>query len=31
LGVDFLDPTLLDLLHELYREDYDNFNYGKRL
>lgn len=31
LGVDFLDPTLLDLIHELYREDYDNFNYGKRL
>ena len=31
LGVDFMDPTLLDLLHELYREDYDNFNYGKRL
>jgi hypothetical protein len=31
LGVDFLDPTLLDLIHELYREDFDNFNYGKRL
>lgn len=31
LGVDFLDPTLLDLLHELYREDFTNFNYGKRL
>ena len=31
LGVDFLDPTLLDLIHELYREDFTNFNYGKRL
>jgi len=31
LGVDFLDPTLLDLVHELYREDFTNFNYGKRL
>ena len=31
LGVDFSDTTLLDLLHELYCEDYDNFNYGKRL
>ena len=27
LGVDFSDPTLLDLLHELYREDFENFNY----
>lgn len=27
LGVDFTDPTLLDLLHELYREDFENFNY----
>lgn len=27
LGVDFSDPTLLDLLHELYREDFKNFNY----
>jgi len=31
LGVDFLDPTLLDLINELYREDFTNFNYGKRL
>lgn len=31
LGVDFTDPTLLDLVHELYREDFTNFNYGKRL
>lgn len=31
LGVDFYDPTLLDLVHELYREDFTNFNYGKRL
>ena len=31
LGVDFLDPTLLDLVHELYYEDFTNFNYGKRL
>lgn len=27
LGVDFSDTTLLDLLHELYREDFENFNY----
>jgi hypothetical protein len=27
LGVDFSDPTLLDLLHELYSEDFKNFNY----
>jgi len=27
LGVDFSDPTLLDLLHELYRDDFENFNY----
>jgi hypothetical protein len=31
LGVDFMDPTLLDLIQELYREDFTNFNYGKRL